>query len=83
VRRTILTSREFRGFIVGGVVFVALALLPWILTFTQPHPAGRDLSAAFDGVLALLFSGAMTLIGVALIVAAVFLRRGSVGGSSS
>jgi hypothetical protein len=77
-----VTNREFRGLIVAGVVFVALALLPWILTFTQSHP-GHDLGAAFDDVLTVLFSGAMTLIGVALILAAVFLRRGSVERSSN
>lgn len=77
------TSREFRGLIVSGVVFIALALLPWVPTFTHPVPPSRNLGVAFDGVFAILFSGAMTLIGVALIVAAVFLRSGSIGESSS
>jgi hypothetical protein len=78
-----LTSREFRGLIVAGVVFIALALIPWVPAFTQPVHHSRNLGAAFDGVLAVIFSGAMTLIGVALVVAAVFLRRRSIGGSSS
>jgi polyferredoxin len=77
------TSRKFGSLIVAGVVFIALSVLPWIPTFTHPVPPSRDLGVAFDGVLAILFSGAMTLIGVALIVAAVFLRSASIGESSS
>ncbi len=78
-----LTRREFRGLIVSGVVLIALAFLPWVPFFTQPIHPSRNLGAALDGVLAMLFSGAMTLIGVALIVAAVFLRRGSIRGANS
>jgi len=75
------TSRELRGLIVSGVVFIALAFLPWVPSFTQPIHPSRNLGVAFDGVLTMLFSGAMTLIGAALILAA-FLRRGSIRGSS-
>jgi len=78
-----LPSGEFLGLIVSGVVFVALAFLPWVASFTQPINPSRNLGAAFDGLLTLLFSGVMTLIGVALIAVAVLLRRGSIRGSST
>jgi hypothetical protein len=57
-----LTSREFRGLILAGVVYIALALLPLVPIFTQPVHHSCYLRAAFDGVVQVLFSGAMTLI---------------------
>ena len=78
-----LPAGEFLGLIVSGVVLIALAFLPWAPSFTQPIHSPSTLGAAFEGVLTMLFSGAMTLIGVALIVAAVFLRRGSIREANS
>lgn len=70
-----MPANKFRGLRIAGVVLILVALLPWIPT--QTRLAHKDFGAAFDGVLAVFFSASATVVGMALIIAARLLRKGS------